>query len=255
MAAAYETFAIERRPDGVAIVRMNRPEKLNAMNPAFFRELPAVLAELDADDEVDVCVLTGAGRAFSAGGDIASFQDLTDVPAYRRHLRLVYDAFHAVERAQVPVIAAVNGIAYGGGTELVLVADLVIAGRSATFAFREATVGLMPGWGVVRGPDVIGRHWTRWLALTADIVDAEQALRIGLVQSVVDDADLLDEALAVGGRIRSNAPLAVRAAKQFINRDTGGSGMAESIEATALLFTTDDHKARAASFVGGERRL
>jgi enoyl-CoA hydratase len=199
MAAAYETFAIERRPDGVAIVRMNRPEKLNAMNPAFFRELPAVLAELDADDEVDVCVLTGAGRAFSAGGDIASFQDLTDVPAYRRHLRLVYDAFHAVERAQVPVIAAVNGIAYGGGTE--------------------------------------------------------QALRIGLVQSVVDDADLLDEALAVGGRIRSNAPLAVRAAKQFINRDTGGSGMAESIEATALLFTTDDHKARAASFVGGERRL
>jgi enoyl-CoA hydratase len=255
MAAAYETFAIERRPDGVAIARMNRPEKLNAMNPVFFRELPAVLAELDADDEVDVCVLTGAGRAFSAGGDIASFQDLTDVPAYRRHLRLVYDAFHAVERAQVPVIAAVNGIAYGGGTELVLVADLVIAGRSATFAFREATVGLMPGWGVVRGPDVIGRHWTRWLALTADIVDAEQALRIGLVQSVVDDADLLDEALAVAGRIRSNAPLAVRAAKQFINRDTGGSGMAESIEATALLFTTDDHKARAASFVGGERRL
>src|SRR4051794_5409211 len=144
---------------------MDRPEKLNAMNPAFFRELPAVLAELDADEGVDACVLTGAGRAFSAGGDIASFQQVTDVAAYRLHLRLVYDAFPAVERAQVPVIAAVNGIAYGGGTELVLVCDLVIAARGARFAFREATVGLMPGWGVVRGPDVIGRHWTRWLAL------------------------------------------------------------------------------------------
>jgi enoyl-CoA hydratase/carnithine racemase len=252
-ASVYETLAIERRDDGIAIVRLDRPEKLNAMNPAFFRELPAVLAELDADARVEVCVLTGAGRAFSAGGDIASFQELTDVAAYRRHLRLVYDAFHAVERAQVPVIAAVNGIAYGGGTELVLVCDLVIAARSARFAFREATVGLMPGWGVVRGPDVIGRHWTRWLALTADIVDAEQAQRIGLVQSVVEDGELLEQALAVAQRIRANAPLGVRAAKQFINRDTGGSGMAESIEATALLFTTDDHKARVAAFVDGAR--
>ncbi len=128
----------------------------------------------------------------------------------------------------------------------------MIASERATFAFREATVGLMPGYGLVRGPDVIGRHWTRWLALTADIVDARRALEIGLVQAVVPHEQLLDEALAVAGRIAANAPLAVRLGKHFVNRDTAGRGLAETVEATALLFTSDDHKEGVAAFL--ERR-
>jgi enoyl-CoA hydratase/carnithine racemase len=218
------------------------------MGPAFFAELPLVLSQLDADPEIEVCILSGRGRAFSAGGDIASFEALSDVESYRRHIRRVYAAFHAVEQCEVPVIGAVNGIAYGGGTELALACDLVIASERARFAFREATVGLMPGYGVVRGPDVIGRHWTRWLALTADIVDAETALRIGLVQRVVADDELLDEARAVAARIRANASLAVRAGKQFINRATN-DGFAESVEATSLLFTTAEHKHRIRQFL------
>src|SRR6202040_3555055 len=127
---------------------------------------------------------------------------------YRRQLRMVYDSFHSVERCRLPVIAAVNGYAYGGGPELTLACDIAIASERARFAFREATVGLMPGYGIVRGPATIGKAWTRWLAMTADIVDAEEALRMGLVQRVVPHERLLDEALAVAGRIAAVGPLA-----------------------------------------------
>ena len=146
-----------------------------------------------------------------------------DLPDYRGQLRLVFDAFHSIERAELPVIAAVNGVAYGGGTEIVLFCDIVIASDRATFAFREARVGLQPGYGLVRGPEVIGRHWTRWLALTADMIDAQKALEIGLVQSVVPHEQLLDEALAVAGRIADNPALAVQVGKQFVNRDTAAT--------------------------------
>ena len=246
----FEVFRIERR-DNVAVVWMNRPEKKNAMSPAFFRELPAVLDTLGRESEIRAVVLTGAGDAFSAGGDIPSFRELQEISACRRHLRLVFDAFHSIERAELPVIAAVNGVAYGGGTEIILACDIVIASERATFAFREATVGLQPGYGLVRGPDVIGRHWTRWLALTADVIDAEKALQIGLVQAVVPHGQLLDEAHAIAGRIAANPTIAVRLGKQFVNRDTG-HGLAETLEATALLFTTDDHKEGVAAFL--ERR-
>ncbi len=246
----FEVFRIERR-DPVAVVWINRPEKKNAMNPMFFRELPQVLDNLGREEGVRAIILTGAGDAFSAGGDIASFQALSTVATSRRHLRLVFDAFHAIERAELPVIAAVNGVAFGGGTEIILACDIVIASDRATFGFREAVVGLQPGYGLVRGPEVIGRHWTRWLALTADIIDADKALEIGLVQAVVPHEQLLDEALAIGGRIAANPALAVQIGKQFVNRDTG-TGLAETIEATALLFTTDDHREGVAAFL--ERR-
>ena len=247
MPRKYETFAVEER-DAVAVVTIDRPEKRNAMSPTFFRELPQLLDDVCRRPGLRAIVLTGAGEAFSAGGDIASFAELHGTEAVRRHLRLVFDGFLSVERAELPVIGAINGIAYGGGTELTLACDLAIASDRARFSFREATVGLMPGYGVVRGPAALGRHWTRWLALTADIVDAEQAREIGLVQRVVPHESLLDEALAVAGRIAANPPLAVGIGKQFVNRDTA-EGLAESIEATALLFTTDDHRERVRAFV------
>lgn len=248
----YETMRVEHGGDGVAVVTMDRPERLNAMGPVFFRELRAVMEGLDTTAGVRAAVLTGAGRAFSAGGDIDSFAALDrDTEAVRAHLRVVYDGFHAVERAQTPVIGAVNGLAYGGGTELALACDVVVAAESAAFAFKEPTVGLTPGYGVIRGPEVMGRHWTRYLALTGDAVDAATAERAGLVQFVVPDAELMTTARAIAGRIAANPPLAVRVGKQFVNRDTG-SAMRESVEATALLFTTDDHRAAVAAFL--ERR-
>jgi enoyl-CoA hydratase len=249
VASEFETIRVERR-DQVAILWMNRPEKKNAMSPTFFRELPRVLAELDADPSVRALVLTGAGDAFSAGGDIDSFDKLTNLPAYRGQLQLVEDAFHSLERCALPVIAAVNGVAYGGGTEIVLFCDFVLASaEKARFAFREISVGLQPGYGLVRGPDVIGRQWTKYLALTGDIVGAEKAKEIGLVQEVVAHAALLDEALAIAGRIASNPPTAVRVGKRFVNRDTEGGGLRETMEATAILFTTEDHKEGVRAFL------
>lgn len=252
-AATYESFRVDRRDDGLAVVTMDRPEKHNAMTVTFFRELPRLMEDLSFDPNVGVAIITGAGqKAFSAGGDIAGFQDLQDPTAYRRQLRLVYDAFHSVERAEVPVIAAVNGIAYGGGTELTLACDLAVASERARFSFREPSVGLMPGYGVVRGASVIGHAWTRYLTLTADIIDAAEAERIGLVLRSVPHGELTAEAERIAGMILAQAPLSVRVAKQFVNRDLQAPGVPESIEATALLYTTDDHREGVAAFL--ERR-
>jgi enoyl-CoA hydratase/carnithine racemase len=249
---SFDLFGVDRHGDGTATITITRADKLNAMNKQFFRELIGVLAHVDADRSIVAVVLTGEGRAFSAGGDIATFSELTDIPAYREHLRLVYDAFCAVERARVAVVGAVNGIAYGGGTELTLACDIAIASTQARFAFRETTVGLTPGWGVIRGPDVIGRHWTKWLALTGEVIDAAKALEIGLVQQVVDPDQLLDAALDVSRRIAANPPLASAVGKQLVNRGTT-DGFTESIEAIALLFATDDHKLKVREFIDRPR--
>lgn len=245
-----EPFRTDVRDDGVAVLTIDRPEKHNAMSIEFFEHLPRMLDQLDADDHVRCIVLTGAGdTTFSAGGDIATFALMDDVGAYRRRLRLVYDAFHSVERAETPVVGAVNGIAFGGGTELALACDLVIASEQARFAFREPTVGLMPGYGVIRGPAVIGPMWTRYLALSADPIDGATAERIGLALRCVPHERLMDEALALAAGIASRAPLAVRLGKQFVNRSQWAPGLPESIEATALLFTTADHKEGVQAFL------
>jgi enoyl-CoA hydratase/carnithine racemase len=241
-------FARTEPAPGVVLLTMCRPEKLNAMDRAWFGELIELMTGFGEDGRARAVVLTGAGRAFSAGGDIDMFADLDgDVARVRPHLRQVYDAFHAVERCAVPVVAAVNGLAYGGGTELALACDIVLAGESARFAFKEPTVGLTPGYGIVRGPEVLGRHWTRYLALTGCEIDAARAEHAGLVQEVHPDADLLPAAVALAAEIAALPPLAVQVGKAFINRDAVG-GLSESVEATALLFGTEEHRAAVAAF-------
>ena len=243
-----ERFARTDPEPGVAVLTMSRPEKLNAMDEVWFRELAEVMGSIGGDDGVRAVVLTGSGRAFSAGGDIDMFAGLAgDVMKVRPHLTLVYDAFHSVERCAVPVVAAVNGLAYGGGTELALACDVVLAGESARFSFKEATVGLMPGYGIVRGPDVLGRHWTRYLALTGRVVDAARAERAGLVQEVHPDGDLLPAAVVLAAEMAAHPPLAVRVGKAFVNRDAVG-GFNESVEAIALLFATPEHRDAVTAF-------
>ncbi len=198
------TLLVDRQEDGTALITINRPEKRNAMNHAFFHDLPAVLADLDEDPDIHACVITGAGEAFSSGGDIADFDRLTDVPSYRRQVRLALGAFQSLERCETITIAAVNGLAFGGGTELTLACDLALAASDARFAFREVSVGLMPGYGLVRGPETVGRAWTRWLALTGEEIDAGQAQQIGLVHRVVPSERLVEESLALAGRIAAN---------------------------------------------------
>lgn len=245
----YERFRLESTESGVLVVTMARPDKLNAMDQQWFAELTRLMRSLGKDaDAHRAVVLAGEGRAFSAGGDIDMFHDLDgDVERVRPHLLRVYEAFHSVEKCAVPVIAAVNGIAFGGGTELTLACDVALAGESARFSFKEASVGLMPGYGIVRGPDVVGRPWSRYLALTGRTIDATAAARIGLVQEVHPDASLLSEALAVAEDIAANSPLAVQVGKAFLNRGTE-VGYPESVEAIALLFGTQQHRDAVTAF-------
>lgn len=245
-----QTLSLERVGDGVALVRIERPEKLNAMNHAFFADLHVLLRHCDEDPDIRVCVITGSGRAFSAGGDIGDFDRLTGVADHRRQVRRALEAFHAVELAQTVVVAAVNGLAHGGGTELTLACDFAIASSAARFAFREITVGLMPAFGVVRAPEVMGRSWTSWMALTGEEIDAEQALMLGLVQRVSPPERFLQDALELAALVASRPAIAVAAAKQFINRRSA-SGLAEAIEATAMLYSDPVCKELIKDFVRG----
>jgi enoyl-CoA hydratase len=243
-----ETVVIERRGDGTAVLTMNRPEKANAMSHTFFRELPEAMRILDEDPDVRACVLTGAGAAFSAGGDIADFHALEGIDDCRAQVKLALEAFLSIERAETVMIAAVNGIAFGGGTEITLACDVAFASSAARFSFKEITLGLMPGYGLVRGPEVMGRAWTHELVLSGDVLDAEQAHRIGLVQHRSTPEGLLDDALALGARIAAHPPTALRMAKRFINRHAP-EGLSESIEATALLMSAPATRERVSAFL------
>lgn len=248
MNAPLQRFKIVEHSEHVIELRMSRPAKLNAMDQCWFRELTTVMGRFGVDDDVRAVVLTGEGRAFSAGGDIDMFHDIGgDVDRVRPHLRRVYDAFHSVERCAIPVIAAVNGLAYGGGTELALACDMVLAGESARFSFKEVDVGLQPGFGIVRGPQAIGAQWTSYLALTGQDIDSIQARTCGLVQEVHPDGELLDRALGLAREIAAKPPLAIQVGKAFINRHTT-TGFSESVEATALLFGTAQHAEAIAAF-------
>ncbi len=233
---------------GVALVVMDRAHKRNAMDPAFFRQLIAVMGALGADPAVRACVLTGAGPAFSAGGDIASFAELRGPEDHRRQLALVFDAFRSVERAELAVVAAVNGLAYAGGLELVLACDLAVAAEGARFAFREVAVGLMPAFGMLRAPLRIGEGWTRHLVLTGDDVDAATAERIGLVQRVVPGDQVVGAALDVAERIAAHPPMAVAMAKQIATMGVQQRDPAAR-EATAVLFGTPEHRAAVERFL------
>lgn len=243
-----ETLRIEHRGAGTAVVTIDRAEKLNAMSHAFFAELPEAMRMLDDDPDVRACVLTGAGRAFSAGGDIADFHALNGMGDYRRQVKTALEAFLSIERAETVVIAAVNGIAFGGGTEITLACDMAFASRSAQFSFKEITLGLMPGYGLVRGPEVMGRAWTHWMVLSGDVLGADEAHRIGLVQHVSEPDALLEDALTLAARIAAHPPIALKMAKRFINRHAP-DGLSESIEATAFLQSSPDTRERVAAFV------
>jgi enoyl-CoA hydratase len=225
----------------VALLRINRPEKLNALTDTFWPQLRALLDALSRADDTRVIVITGRGdRSFSTGGDIVSFGELGTPAARREFMAECLKTFAAVEECPLPVIAAVNGWALGGGCELTFACDIVLAAESAVFGMPEAAVGLVPGFGVLRAPSVIGRQWTKFMVLAGEQISAQRAYELGMVQRVVPDSDLLPAALELGERIAAQAPLAVEVGKRIVNRgvDRGETGYAA--EALAMLYGTRD---------------
>lgn len=235
----------------VATLTLDRPEKLNAIDPPILAALERLVRQLDADPQVRVVLLAAAGeRAFCVGADIGAWAALEPLEMWRRWIRDGHRVYEAVARLRQPVIAAIQGFAFGGGLELALAADLRIAADTAQFALPEVTIGTVPGWaGTQRLPALIGPARAKWMAFTGERIDAQTAERWGLVQEIVPAANLQARARAVAEQIAANAPLSVQMAKQLIDGGLGnGTGLALEALAGALAASTADGREGIASF-------
>lgn len=217
--------------DGVAFVTVNRPDKLNALNAETVRELASAFCAARDDAKVGVVILTGAGdKAFIAGADIGDLSRL-DARGAKEAALLGQEVMGLVEHLGKPVIAAVNGFALGGGCEIALACTFRVASENAKFGQPEVNLGLIPGYGgTQRLPRLVGRGRGMELVLTGDSIDAQEALRIGLVNHVYSREKLLAEAEGIARKILAKAPLAVRAAMESVTR-----GLETTLEEGLLL--------------------
>lgn len=203
---------------GVGTVTVNRPEVHNALNMETIRELRELCLQLRAEDRLRAMILTGAGeKTFLSGGDLKEFQHLKTVEEARRMISSMKEVTDMLAGFPWPVIAAVNGLAVGGGCETAVACDFRIASRSAKLGYRQVALGIISGWG--GGPRLVhllGRGRALRLMATGDLLSAEEALAIGLVDQVVSPDQVMPSALALARRIAGNAPLAVRAYKRLV---------------------------------------
>ena len=242
---AYENIRLDIE-GGQAILKIERPKALNALNAATLGELEAALREVSKDERVRALIITGAGeKAFVAGADIAEMATMTTAQA-RQFAGLGHRVFHLVEALSVPTIAAINGYALGGGCELALCCDLIYASERAKFGQPEVNLGVIPGFGgTQRLSRLVGRARAMELIFTGEAIDAAKAKEIGLVLDVVPAEKLVDHCRAIGAKIASKGPLAVAQAKRAVH--FGGDGSLWSAnelerQAFAMLFGTEDQR-------------
>jgi enoyl-CoA hydratase len=245
----YETLIVEKT-DGYALVRLNRPEALNAFNDKLMDELTDCVEALDADDEVRCLVITGSDKAFAAGADIKEIAANSYLSAWKGGL--ISRNWEAVSRCRKPVIAAVAGYALGGGCELAMMCDFIIAADTARFGQPEITIGVIPGaGGTQRLPRFAGKSKAMDLILTARMMDAAEAERCGLVSRVVPADKLLEEARAAAAKIASFSPVAVQMAKDMVNsafETPLGEGVKLERRLFHSLFAFEDQKEGMAAF-------
>ncbi|MHB8124950.1 MAG: enoyl-CoA hydratase-related protein [Desulfitobacteriaceae bacterium] len=249
---SYENILLERR-DNIAILTINRPKALNALNNDTLKELSQAFDELKDDSTVRVIVLTGSGqKAFVAGADISNLVTFNPMDG-RLFGQLGQATFRKLELLPQPVIAAINGFALGGGCELSLACDIRLASENAKFGLPEVSLGLCPGFGgTQRLPRLVGTGYASQLTFTGDIIDANEALRIGLVNQIVPLDKLMDEALALAGKIAGKAPVAVQLSKSAIQRGINldlDNALAYEAEVFAILFSTSDQKEGCSAFL------
>ncbi|MBW9112321.1 enoyl-CoA hydratase [Rhizobium cauense] len=245
----YETLIVETR-GAVGLITLNRPQALNALNSTVLKELLQAYEAFQADDAVGAMVLTGSERAFAAGADIKEMQPLSYVDVYSRDLMSGWDD---VAKVRKPVIAAVSGFALGGGCELAMMCDIIIASETAKFGQPEITLGVIPGMGgSQRLTRAVGRYKAMDLILTGRMMDAAEAERAGLVSRVVAPERLLDEALEAAAKIASLSRPSVLMAKEAVNRaleTTLDEGLRFERRLFHSLFSTEDQKEGMTAFI------
>ncbi len=204
--------------DEIAIVTISRPEAMNALNSKFFEEMNAFLDEMSKNNKVKVIILTGEGKAFVAGADISEMVNMNSEQG-KKFSKTGQDTFSRIENLDKPVIAAVNGFALGGGCELALSTDFRIANNFAKFGQPEVNLGLIPGYaGTQRLARIVGLSNALYLLYTADMITADEALRMGLVQKVTEADQLIPEAIAMAKKIASKGPEAIKKVKKVTRK-------------------------------------
>ena len=251
----FETLLYEV-VEGVAIIRLNRPDRMNTLGGTMKPDLARAFFELARDDTSVRCVvLTGTGdRAFCAGADIKERAGGTAHPAdYYVTQQRTHELFRGIEEFEKPVIAAINGVALGGGLELALCADIRLAARSARFGLPEIKLGVIPAaGGTQRLPRVVGPAIAKELIFTSELINADAAKDIRLVNRVIDDDKLMDAALTMARRIAAQPPLAVRFAKRSVNLGMQGSvdmGLQFECYGAAMVMDSEDRKEGMRAFV------
>ncbi len=240
----YQTIKYEAK-GSIGYVTINRPETLNALNKTVLEELFDVFSSISDDENIRAVILTGEGRSFVAGADIGQMSTLT-VAEGRAFGAYGHKVMNLIENMEKPVIAAVNGFALGGGCELAMACDFRIASSKAKFGQPEVGLGITPGFGgTQRLSKLVGKGMAKLLILTAETINAEEALRIGLVEKVVEPDALIPACEEIAAKIASKAPIAVAMAKTCINKGYHldmFSGCALEAEAFGGCFGTEDQK-------------
>lgn len=213
---SYETIMLEKK-EGIGYLSLNRPEVYNAINDTMIRELGGVLAEVAHDESVNILIVTGAGKAFQAGADIAQMSKYSVVEMYRWNEGILR-VCAALEQLRQPSIAAINGYALGGGLELALSCTMRIAAQSARLGLPEVKLGIIPGaGGTQRLPRLIGKGLAAELILSGEMITAQRSFEMGMVNRVVPDDKIMEEAEKMARKIIRNAPMAVEMAKNAID--------------------------------------
>lgn len=249
---SYENLILERE-EGIALITINRPKVLNALNADLLKELETVVDEIEKDDQVRVVIITGAGeKAFVAGADIAFMSKLNPLEA-KAFAQLGQRVFSKVENMTKPVIAAVNGFALGGGNELAMSCDIRVASEKAKFGQPEVQLGLIAGFGgTQRLSRLVNPGLAKEILFTADQYDAESAHKIGLVSHVVPAEELINFCKGMAKRIAARGPVAVRLSKEAVNHGLNmdlDKAIALEADLFGLVFTTDDRKEGISAFL------
>ena len=251
----YQTIRCEKQ-DGIAIVTIDRPEALNALNSTVITNLEQVVTTLENDRDIRCMILTGEGRSFVAGADIGAQYPL-DLDGGRRWGQRGSALMRRIEKLEFPTIAAVNGFALGGGCELSMACDIRLASEKAKFGQPEVGLGITPGFGgTQRLARIVGVSNAMELILTAKSINAQQAKEIGLVSHVYPPEELMDKAMELAQAIAANAQVAVRQSKAAIRRGQQTdmyTGAAYEAESFAVCFATEDQKDAMTAFVNKEK--